>query len=134
MLQMDGSTHVWLRLRPELRPTLLQIVDDATSRLLYAQFEQGETTMGVLRALQLVVNREGVPASLYTDRAAWAFETPVAGRGVDKTHLTSVGQVLKRLVKWTPFFRQGVKVDSQTGKESRNGSSESSSFQGVVQG
>ena len=97
MLQMDGSTHVWLRLRPELRPTLLQIVDDATSRLLYAQFEQGETTMGVLRALQLVVTREGVPASLYTDRAAWAFETPVAGRGVDKTHLTSVGQVLKRL-------------------------------------
>lgn len=37
-------------------------------------------------------------------------------------------------VKWTPFFRQGVKVDSQTRKESRNGSSESSSFQGVVQG
>jgi hypothetical protein len=37
-------------------------------------------------------------------------------------------------LKWTPFFRQGVKVDSKTGKESRNGSSESSSFQGVVQG
>lgn len=97
MLQMDGSTHVWLRLRPELRPTLVQIVDDGTSRLLYAQLEQGETTMGVLRALHTVVSEEGVPASLYTDRASWAFETPVAGAGVNKTHLTSVGQVLKRL-------------------------------------
>ena len=97
MLQMDGSTHVWLRLRPELRLTLIQIVDDATSKLLYAQLEEGETTMGVLRALHTVVDEEGIPGSLYTDRASWAFETPIAGGGVDKTHLTSVGQVLKRL-------------------------------------
>jgi hypothetical protein len=97
MLQLDGSTHVWLRLRPELRPTLIQIVDDATSRLMYAQLEEGETTMGVLRALHSVVSEEGIPGSLYTDRASWAFETPVAGGGVDKTHLTSVGRVLKRL-------------------------------------
>ena len=97
MLQLDGSTHAWLRLLPELKLTLLQIVDDATSRLLYAQLEEGETTMGVLRALHSVVTEEGVPASLYTDRASWAFETPLAGAGVDKTHLTSVGQVLKRL-------------------------------------
>jgi len=97
MLHLDGSTHVWLRRRPELKPTMLQIVDDATSELLYAQLEEGETTMGVLRALHSVVSREGVPASLYTDRASWAFETPMAGRGVDKAHLTSVGLVLKRL-------------------------------------
>jgi transposase len=97
MLQLDGSTHVWLRLRPELRPTLIQVVDDATSTLLYAQLEEGETTMGVLRALHRVVSEEGIPGSLYTDRASWAFETPIAGGGVDKTHLTSVGQVLKRL-------------------------------------
>jgi transposase len=97
MLQLDGSTHAWLRLRPELKLTLLQIVDDATSRLLYAQLEEGETTMSVLRALHFVVSEEGIPASLYTDRASWAFETPVAGAGVDKAHLTCVGQVLKRL-------------------------------------
>jgi transposase len=97
MLQMDGSTHAWLRLQPGLKLTLIQVVDDATSRLLYAQLEEGETTMGVLRALRSVVLDHGIPASLYTDRASWAFETPTAGAGVDKTHLTSVGQVLKRL-------------------------------------
>jgi transposase len=97
MLQMDGSTHAWLRLRPDLKLTLIQVVDDATSRLLYAQLEEGETTMAILRALHSVVKVQGIPASLYTDRASWAFETPVAGGGVDKSHLTSVGQVLKRL-------------------------------------
>jgi len=42
-------------------------------------------------------------------------------------------KIVVGIVKWTPFLRQGVKVDSQR-KESTNGSSESSSFQGVVQG
>ena len=97
MLHLDGSTHVWLRRRPELRPTLIQVVDDATSDLLYAQLEEGETTWGVLRALHAVVSAEGIPQSLYTDRASWAFETPTAGGAVDKFHLTNVGRVLKRL-------------------------------------
>ena len=39
----------------------------------------------------------GLPASLYTDRAGWAFEIPKAGQKVSKTHLTQVGQALDRL-------------------------------------
>jgi hypothetical protein len=35
--------------------------------------------------------------SLYTDRAAWAFETPRAGGKVDKAHLTHVGRALAKL-------------------------------------
>jgi hypothetical protein len=38
MLHLDGSFHPWLSLLPEERQTLIQVVDDATSRLLYPSF------------------------------------------------------------------------------------------------
>ena len=97
MVHLDGSTHAWIRRRPELRWTLIQMVDDATSKALYAQFEEGETTLGVFRALATVVEEFGIPMNLYTDRAGWAFETPRAGGPVDKTNLTRVGEAMKRL-------------------------------------
>lgn len=97
MLHIDGSKHVWLSLRPEEKQTLITVVDDATSRLLYAQLWPEESTQAVLVALREVVDTYGIPASLYTDRAGWAFDTPKAGQPVSKTHLTQVGQVVKRL-------------------------------------
>ena len=97
MVHLDGSTHRWIRRLPELRWTLIQMVDDATSKALYAQFEEGETTLGVFRALATVVEEYGIPMNLYTDRAGWAFETPRAGGAVDKTNLTRVGEAMKRL-------------------------------------
>jgi len=97
MLHIDGSKHAWLALRPEERQILITVVDDATSRLLYAQLWPAESTQAVLMAIRDVVDTHGIPASIYTDRAGWAFETPTAGSAVSKTHLTQVGQVLKRL-------------------------------------
>jgi len=97
MLHIDGSKHAWLALRPEDRQTLISVVDDATSRLLHAQLWPAESTQAVLVAIRDVVDTYGIPASIYTDRAGWAFETPTAGAPVSKTHLTQVGQVLKRL-------------------------------------
>src|SRR5438309_3642223 len=44
LLHLDGSPHAWLRLAPDLRATLLTLVDDATTRLLYAQLWPAETT------------------------------------------------------------------------------------------
>jgi transposase len=97
MLHLDGSRHEWLSLLPGEKQTLIAVVDDATSRVLYAQLWPEESTQAVLVALREVLDRYGIPASLYTDRASWAFETPRAGQGVSKTHLTQVGQVLERL-------------------------------------
>jgi hypothetical protein len=97
MLHIDGSKHAWLRLVPEEKQTLISVIDDATSRLLYSQLWPGESTEAVLVALREVVGRYGIPASLYTDRASWAFETAKAGQAVSKTHLTQAGEVLKRL-------------------------------------
>jgi transposase len=97
MLHLDGSLHAWLALVPEEKQTLIQVVDDATSRVLYAQLWQGETCQAVMSALRDVIQVHGIPQSLYTDRASWAFETPKAGGKVDKAHLTQVGAALARL-------------------------------------
>lgn len=97
MLHLDGSRHGWLALVPEERQTLIQVVDDATSRLLYAQLWPGETCQAVMSAMREVVQQYGIPESFYTDRAGWAFETPKAGGKVSKTHRTQVGEALARL-------------------------------------
>jgi transposase len=97
MLHLDGSRHGWLALVPEERQTLIQVVDDATSRLLYAQLWSGETTQAVMTAMREVVREHGIPESFYTDRAGWAFDTPKAGGKVSKTNLTQVGEALARL-------------------------------------
>jgi hypothetical protein len=72
MLHLDGSDHRWLALAPQLRPTLITVVDDATSRLLYAQLWPQETTVAVMTALQAVILEHGLPQQLYTDKASWA--------------------------------------------------------------
>lgn len=97
MLHMDGSRHAWLTLVPEERQTLIQVIDDATSRLLYAQLWRGETSQAVMTALREVIEEHGIPQSLYTDRASWAFETRGTGGKVDKAHLTQFGEALARL-------------------------------------
>jgi transposase len=97
MLHLDGSPHPWLDLASGDRQTLIQVADDATNRLLYAQLWEGETVQAVMSALKEVIVQYGIPAALYTDRAGWAFETPKAGEKVDKAHLTQVGQALHRL-------------------------------------
>ena len=40
-MHLDGSRHAWLALVPDLCPTLLTVVDDATKQLLYAQLVPG---------------------------------------------------------------------------------------------
>lgn len=97
MLHLDGSLHCWLALLGDAKQTLIQIVDDATSRLLYAQLWPGETTRAVMTAMSEVVREHGIPESFYTDRAGWAFDTPKAGGKVSTTNLTQVGEVLVRL-------------------------------------
>jgi hypothetical protein len=97
MLHIYGSRHGWFSLEAESKATMIQMVDDATSRLLYAQLWPGEMTQAVMTALREVVMEFGIPISLYSDRASWAFETPKAGGAVGKAHLTQVGQALARL-------------------------------------
>lgn len=97
MLHIDGSKHEWLALCPGQQQTMISIVDDATSRVLYSQLWPAEATMAIMHALRDVFLRHGIPMSLYSDRAGWGFYTPKAGGRVDKNTLTHVGRALARL-------------------------------------
>jgi transposase len=97
LLHIDGSPHPWLALVPDLRATLIPVLDDATKRLLYAQLVEAESTQSVMTALREVFRTYGLPMALYSDRAHWAFHTPTAKGPVDKTRLTQVGRALAHL-------------------------------------
>src|SRR5438477_2491212 len=98
LLHLDGSRHAWLALVPEVRPTLITVVDDATKRVLYAQLlAGGESTAAVMTALRAVVDHYGLPQALYTDRAHWAVHTPHAGAAPDRSKLTQLGRALHQL-------------------------------------
>ena len=69
LLQLDGSHHRWLEDRgPWL--TLLLAVDDATGTVPYALIQEQEDTRGYLSLLQGIIERQGVPMAVYTDRHA----------------------------------------------------------------
>ena len=110
MLQIDGSPHAWLSLRPDDRQTLVAVQDDATGRILYAQLWAGETAEAVMSALWAVFSAEGLPMSVYTDRAGWAFYTPRLGGRVAKEPLTQVGRALAELgVEHIPAYSPQAK-------------------------
>ena len=97
LLHIDGSPHAWLARRPEERSVLIAVLDDATTRVLYAQLWPSETALAIMTALRDVVVAYGVPMALYTDRAHWAFHTPQAKGPVDRDRVTQVGRALARL-------------------------------------
>jgi transposase len=95
MLHIDASQHQWFG--DERWFDLIVILDDATSRIYYAQLVEQESTRTVLRALRQVVEEQGLCCSLYSDRASHFFLTPKAGEPVDRQALTQVGRALREL-------------------------------------
>ncbi|HKQ88872.1 MAG TPA: ISNCY family transposase [Candidatus Acidoferrales bacterium] len=87
LVQLDGSPHDWLEGRgPHL--TALGMQDDATGKILAAQFFLSETTEGYFHLLQSVLRRFGVPTAFYGDRSgifvrnddSWTLEEELAGQ------------------------------------------------------
>jgi hypothetical protein len=100
MLLLDGSLHRWLEDRgPQL--TLLGFLDDATGKVLVAEFSSTEDARGYFRLLQRVLRRFGVPISFYGDRHSvfvrnddhWSVEEQLAGR----QRSTQFGRALEQL-------------------------------------
>ena len=101
MVLTDASREDWLEGRgPLLR--LIGYQDDATSRVLAARFQlEHEDTVGYLRQLRAMVERYGVPLSLYRDQHGtfqrndkhWTLEEELAGRRSP----TQFGRVLEEL-------------------------------------
>jgi transposase len=87
LVQLDGSTHDWLEGRGP-RLTALGMQDDATGKILAAQFFPSETTFGYLCLLRLLLRRFGVPLAFYGDHSGifvrnddcWTVEEQLAGK------------------------------------------------------
>jgi hypothetical protein len=95
MLHQDGSRAAWLDGQPML--DLIVTMDDATNTIYSAFLVEEESTASTFRALLDVFTAQGLPGSLYTDRASHYFHTAKAGEAVDREHLTQVGRALERL-------------------------------------
>ena len=101
LVQTDASREMWLEERgPAL--TLIGFQDDATSEVLAARFQlEGEDTVGYLQVLREMVERHGIPLSLYRDRhSAFQRNDPhwsEAERLAGQQSATQLGRVLQEL-------------------------------------
>jgi transposase len=87
LVQLDGSPHDWLEGRGP-RLTVLGMQDDASGKILAAQFFPSETAEGYFRLLQSLLQRFGVPTAFYGDRSSifvrnddhWTVPEELAGQ------------------------------------------------------
>lgn len=87
MLLLDGSPHDWLENRgPQI--TLLGFQDDATGKVLVAEFFASETARGYFLLFRRLLRRYGVPRCLYGDHHStfvrnddsWSLEEQLRGQ------------------------------------------------------
>lgn len=94
LVQIDGSPHDWFEGRAP-KCTLLVFVDDATSRLMYLQFVEAETTFNYFAAVRSYLLEFGKPLAFYSDKfGVFRVNIPNALSG---TGLTQFGRALKEL-------------------------------------
>lgn len=67
LVQLDGSDHAWFEGRGP-RCVLIAYIDDATSRILYAEFVDVEDTWTLLRTTRTYLQRQGRPLAFYVDK------------------------------------------------------------------
>jgi transposase len=87
LVQLDGSPHDWLEGRGP-RLTALGMQDDASGKILVAQFFPAETTEGYFHLLQSLLRRFGIPTAFYGDRSGifvrnddcWTLAEELAGK------------------------------------------------------
>ena len=87
LVQLDGSPHDWLEGRGP-RFTALGMQDDASGKILAAQFFPAETTEGYFHLLQSLLRRFGIPTAFYGDRSGifvrnddcWTLAEELAGK------------------------------------------------------
>ena len=100
LVQLDGSPHDWLEGRGP-RLTALGLQDDATGKILAAQFFPSESAHGYLTLLGQLLRRHGTPLAFYGDHSGifvrnddfWSLQEQLAG----KRQPTQFGRALDQL-------------------------------------
>ena len=101
LLQVDGSPHDWLEGRgPQL--SLIGAIDDATSSVPYAIFQEHEDSRGYFLMLREIILRQGIPQALYHDHYS-VFQvnddktSSIEDELTGKQPLTQFGRLLEEL-------------------------------------
>lgn len=66
MIQFDGSDHVWFG---DIRSDLIGGIDDATGKVVGAEFFFGETSRNCMKVIREIIDAHGLPESFYMDQA-----------------------------------------------------------------
>lgn len=67
LVQLDGSHHDWFEGRAA-KCVLIAFIDDATSRILYAEFVDSEDTINLMRTTRTYLQKYGRPVAFYVDK------------------------------------------------------------------
>lgn len=101
LVQIDGSPHHWLEDRAKAM-SLLAAIDDATGKIVGAVFREQEDTEGYFLLTQQMIEREGIPMSIYSDRHT-IFRSPNEKQTIEQElagepiPLSQFGQALQEL-------------------------------------
>jgi transposase len=69
LVQMDTSEHKWFgKEQPEA--FLISVIDDATNEVPFALFADSDSVKNNMRVIKELINKKGVPAAFYVDRAS----------------------------------------------------------------
>ncbi len=74
LVQVDASPHNWFG---DVTTSLHGAIDDATGRVCALHFEKTECLIGYFEMAEQMLNREGIPVSIYNDRHT-IFKSPKA--------------------------------------------------------
>lgn len=67
LIQIDGSPHAWFENRG-IKCCLIAFIDDATSKIMYLQLEEAETTFAYFRGVKSYLAQHGLPGTFYSDK------------------------------------------------------------------
>jgi transposase len=96
LVQIDGSPHDWFEGRAP-KCCLLVFIDDATSKIITARFEESETTVGYMRCIREHVKRYGRALAYYRDRHSIFKTTRECGAKEGVLQDTNLHKALKQL-------------------------------------
>lgn len=99
LVQMDASIHSWLGNDGE-DVVLINAIDDATGKVVWAQFFEHDGTMENLTVVKRIVQKHGIFASLYLDRSGKYFpleQTVQEATERGEEALTQFGRAMREL-------------------------------------
>ena len=67
LIQFDGSEHLWFG---GFKSDLIAGIDDATGKIIAAEFFIGETSLHSMKVVKDIVLGNGIPEAFYMDEAA----------------------------------------------------------------